>query len=207
MPTAICLNISTLMILIKRMPVYLLSICLLLAAHGVSAQQKATGIIWSRNKLTWNDYQEDNSYEKYPGILARTHTKLHVDEIDTTGYLEKKGINVNVYALMIPVLSWVSKSSLSKTSVLAHEQLHFDIVELIARQFRKQLSGQKITIKNYEKVINTIKKQYFRKLKNMQKEYDQTHRQQWNKWVTTLANGISELENYRSITVFMTLEN
>lgn len=167
---------------------------------------KASAIVWSDNKLTWDDFQDDNSYNKYPSILAKTHTKLYADEIDTTGHLQKKGIHVNVYALMIPSASWVRESSKNKTSVLAHEQLHFDIVEVVARRLRKKLSETKVTIKNYKKVITSINKEHFRMLSKLQAAYDKTHLTKWKHWVDTIHHELNELRSFRPTTVFMQLE-
>ena len=183
----------------------MLYVCL--GALNSTAQVKAEGIIWSSNKLTWDNFQEDRSNVKRPGVLASTLTKLYVTDIDTAMYQQKKGITVNVFALMIPSFSWVKESSLNSKSILAHEQLHFDIVELIARRMRKELSEQKVTIKNYNKAINTIKKQRIKMLAKMQREYDETHRQQWNKWVKDVTNEITELDKYKNTTVFMQLED
>ena len=171
------------------------------------AQQKADGLIWSEKKLIWTDFKEDNSVEKYPGSLARSFVKVHVTDIDTTLHHEKNGINVKVYALFFPTLSWARKSSIGKSSVLAHEQLHFDIGELIARRLRKQLSLQYVSCKNYEAVINKLKKKAFSQLGNMNFEYDKTHKQKWQKWVDDISNELAELDKYKSVEVLIPLEN
>ncbi len=170
-------------------------------------QQKVDGIIWSETKLTWDDFKEDNTIEKYPGTFAKTFWKLHVTDPYTTMALLKKGITVKVYALFIPSLSWTRKSTIGKTSILAHEQLHFDIVELIARELRKELSEESVTANNYEKIIRKAKNKALVKIHAIQNKYDDTHRTKWQKWVDDIHNGLARLASYTSVDVFIALEN
>ena len=188
---------------LKNLTIFFAICCLF--PQAICAQQKADGIIWSEIKLTWDNFQEDNSVEKYPGILARTYTKLYVTPVDTTGYVLDGGVSVKVYALMIPSISWVRQNTIGKNSVLAHEQLHFDIVELIARRLRKELSELKVCCNTYENAINKIKKQYFARLRAMQKKYDDTHKKSWQRWVDEIANGLAELKDYSSPEVFISI--
>ena len=125
--------------------------------------------------------------------------------VDTTGYVLNGGVSVKIYALMIPSISWVRQSTIGKNSVLAHEQLHFDIVELIARRFRKELSELKVCCNTYENAINKIKKQYFARLRAMQKRYEDTHKNKWQQWVDEIANGLAELKDYSSPEVFISI--
>ena len=52
--------------------------------------------------------------------------------------------DAKVYAHFYPDKSWVIKEQ-SSEHILNHEQLHFDITELHARKFRKQLSTLKVS--------------------------------------------------------------
>lgn len=190
----------------RLIQVIVLFIYFCLNTNSALAQQELLGKVWSNEKLEWNDFQENNSIEKEGKILARTYTKLFVANIDTLLHHERKSISVKVYALFIPNLSWVSAGALGKKSVLAHEQLHFDIVELMARRLRRALAEQKVTCKNYEKVIGKLERKAFSNLASMQREYDETHRTKWSHWVTMIEKELAALENYKSVDVSIALE-
>src|SRR5687768_2492955 len=80
-------------------------------------------------KLQWHDFQGE------PGEDARGDAGAAV-QIKAKPFLVKKEIKYDVVALFNRNKSWARGQS---TTLLAHEQLHFDIAELYARKIRKKI--------------------------------------------------------------------
>lgn len=81
------------------------------------------------HKLQWSDYQGvyDNSEAN-----ASTCTELYMDmNKDSSG-----GVVFNVKAIFHPESSFISPTCSKSLYALRHEQLHFDITEVYARQLR-----------------------------------------------------------------------
>lgn len=55
---------------------------------------------------------------------------------------------------------------------LLHEQHHYDITYINANLFVQKLKDAKITVKNYDSVVNRIHDESFAALDKMQNEYD-----------------------------------
>jgi hypothetical protein len=93
--------------------------------------------------------------------------------------------------------SWVDrKDPLAQTpEILAHEQLHFNISEITARDLRKKLRSKKYT-SNYRKEIRGIYEQAIQHGDDMQKRYDKETRhglskeaqQRWSSFVAEQLN-------------------
>jgi len=174
----------------------LFCLALLLSPGLLPAQQQVQAFSWLSKKLEWSDFQEDNSTEKYGSSLARSYWKLDVSDVDTAAMHRTGYARIRITAYFVPSRSWARRSSIGNASILAHEQLHFDIVELFARQLRKKLAETPLTPSNYNKVVQRLKKTSFSRMQAMQEKYDATHRQRWNQWVTEVANGIAALEAF-----------
>jgi hypothetical protein len=89
-------------------------------------------IAWNEfYKLHWYDFQGS------PGEEARGDAGTAV-QIKAKPYLVKKEVRYEVDAFFNRKKSWVRDQS---PSLLAHEQLHFDIAELYARKIRKKIDA------------------------------------------------------------------
>jgi len=97
-------------------------------------------IVWdSDRKLTWKDFKgkPDKNDTIY---VARTFTQIYFE------YEEKDhSIEFDIPCYFYRNLSWSKSKSKKQTSqwLLEHEQLHFDITELMARKVRKEFSEYK----------------------------------------------------------------
>jgi Bacterial protein of unknown function (DUF922) len=176
-------------------------------ATTLTAQQPDTAIVWSETKVMWSDFKEKNSYDKYPYKLAKTSWKLKVDITDTC-HCDNPVVSVNAAALFFPYSSLVRGSATNNSTLLAHERLHFDIVELFARQLRKQLSETQFTLKNYKREVDKIKRKTFLKLHQWQNNYDKETSggndiEKQAQWQVSILKEIAELENYIAITVVL----
>ena len=184
-----------------------LLLILLTFSKATEAQENVTAFRWSTKKLEWSDFQEDNTTHNYAGSLARSYWKLDVGNVDTTNSFQNGTIKLKVVTYFIPSRSWVRQDIAGSKSVLAHEQLHFDIAEVFSRRLRKELSEQMVTPKNYKKAVNKIRNKIFAQERSMQKEYDQTHRQKWQEWVDNVTKWLDELKEYQSEEVLISIEN
>lgn len=179
---------------------HLFFLLIFLQGSLLHAQNKYPGIIWAKEILQWQDYQET---ERIQGghALARTYMKLQAD-IPDSAIVTARGneVRIEIYALMIPAFSYVKKGNANQ-AVLAHEQMHFDIEELFARQLRKAIAEDTFTLKTYKKEIRKIEKQIWHDLREMQDDYDATHRSTdkgHNWWARTIKESLDELEAYKN---------
>lgn len=67
--------------------------------------------------------------------------------------------------------SW-SKKPEQTDAILKHEQLHFDIAELVSRAFRKEADQTKYT-RNYKNEISRMFNRYTFHLQRLQQKYDE----------------------------------
>lgn len=89
-----------------------------------------TYIEWTENySLSWSDFNGK------PGIEAIGDAGTAV-AIKAKPFMVKNKVHYDVYALFNKNKSWYRDQS---STLLAHEQLHFDIAELYARKARKKI--------------------------------------------------------------------
>jgi len=111
-------------------------------------------ILWnSTRKLTWDDFQgAADSTSKYKAL---TYVQIG---LKSEQYNDSICVDVPTY--FYKSLSW--SKSISNSSLLKHEQLHFDIAELMARKIRKEYSNYAfIDIKQGFKDLKDIYRKYY----------------------------------------------
>ena len=182
----------------KTLLKYCLIIALITNYNNSCYSQKSesrTSIIWTKErKLSKSDFKA--LINPRSNVVAETAVNIIIQP-----YTLKKGkYHYRVLAIFYKNKSWLNSYS---SDVLKHEQLHFDIAELYAREMRKkihdtQLSNGKVLESDYRK----IHKQLIREYENFQKEYDSQTKHSTNKtpqknWETIIANRLSNLEKYR----------
>lgn len=87
-------------------------------------------LLWNEfYKLQWDDFQGEPDKRSLGDAATAVHIKAKP-------YLIKRKIHYDVEALFNRKKSWVRDTS---PSLLAHEQLHFDIAELYARKIRRRV--------------------------------------------------------------------
>ncbi|MEO8759283.1 MAG: DUF922 domain-containing protein [Bacteroidia bacterium] len=91
---------------------------------------------WQKNrKLTWDDYQ-GKPQKRFAAASTMYSMYRHI-------YKDANGnIMASIKAYFYPKDSW--KGRYLDDALLAHEQKHFDIVELYARKLRKQMMQLKV---------------------------------------------------------------
>ena len=139
---------------------------LLLGLFQLQAQEK---LEWTEEKLTWKDFEAKPNRQSQ--FLANTNSGFSY----TWGFgmqASKPIFTYEVHAYFYPEQSWVKKGKETPT-LLAHEQLHFDISELYARKMRKWLSAfQPKTINEAKIELKKIHTQVEAERVKMQKAYD-----------------------------------
>lgn len=111
------------------------------------------------------------------------------------------GFSTNVYAHFYPKRSWYKKEHGDKR-ILAHEQLHFDITELYARKFRKQIEQLKVS-NDIREELKRLHERINAELAATQKKYDeetnnsliQVFQDKWNVYV---PKELVKLDAYKS---------
>lgn len=87
---------------------------------------------WSNKQLSWADYQ---GVVTNPSVSASTATGLIMQT-----FVSKEGkVFYVVKAMFYPEKSFVSPTCSMSPAVLEHEQMHFNITEVMARELRKLL--------------------------------------------------------------------
>ncbi len=105
-----------------------------LSATSLQAQPQ---VPWRADRpLTWADFQgapprgNDRDAYTYYGISASSERD------------ERGRITAEVSCVFMPEKSWVRPPAKASAQLLAHEQLHFDLAELHARRFARELPAQ-----------------------------------------------------------------
>lgn len=108
-----------------------------LHAQALTGRGRAL-VCWQENRpLTWRDFQAQAS-ESHPGESLFAATAYAALELTVAaGDAEAGRHTLEVRAAFDKTRAWVRDSTLDKgRRMLAHEQLHFDICELVARKLR-----------------------------------------------------------------------
>ncbi|GLB52216.1 hypothetical protein NBRC110019_12550 [Neptunitalea chrysea] len=126
-------------------------------------------ILWNKeHRLSWDDFRaapDDGS--RAVAITASGISYQLSAELKENAVVE---VDCEVGAYFYPYESWC-KLHLTDKSTLGHEQLHFDISELMAREFRKRIANKKFT-KNVKQEVKEIYFEVSDSLDLLQKLYD-----------------------------------
>ena len=158
-----------------------------------SSFQNNSRVLWSPDKkLNWNQFNgipNTSSTES-----AATKTRIEIGVIS-----KKQIVEFNVQCFFESSKSWAKTKD---SFILLHEQIHFDIAEVAARNLRKELSELKYT--NEMDIKSIIKDVYHKNVKfliNYQTKYDSetNHSRNENKqkiWEERVSELLNNLKNY-----------
>ena len=150
-------------------------------------------------KLTWNEFKAPP--KKNGSAVAVTASgitfEFSVKETDA----RIVSYEAHVYAHFYPHKSWYVKEE-SNDHILAHEQLHFDITELYARKFRKQIAQLKVS-NNLKSELRALHEKINREVAIAQNTYDRESNNSLNKefqakWENHVKNELAKLDAYKS---------
>ena len=152
-------------------------------------------IYWHiRNTVTWRDFR---SVSKLPGNeAARISTGIKYSI-----KIEDKNLTFVVQSFANPKDSYYIKKDKSP-KLLKHEQGHFDICEIFARKFRKQLQATTFNPKSAGSKTEKIYRQTLKDLRKFQMLYDKETNHSIDtamqaKWNMKIAKILSELGQYK----------
>jgi hypothetical protein len=159
-----------------------------------SAQERDRDLIhWSeRKKLSWSDYK--GNADRSTGAAASTATYLGIDY-----NFSPKGLTYKITCSFSKNKSW----GLHKTEyILSHEQAHFDIAEIYARQLNKRMAIYKFNPNTYKEDLRKIYEEVLQEKDQMQNKYDEETNHSINKdkqgeWINTVRLLLTDLDTYK----------
>ncbi|MEZ4803753.1 MAG: DUF922 domain-containing protein [Gelidibacter sp.] len=150
-------------------------------------------------KLSWSQFKGTPRTDlSAVAVTASGITfEFSVKETDT----HVVGFDTKVFAHFYPNKSWYIKEE-GDDHILAHEQLHFDITELYARKFRKQISYLKVN-DNIKFQLRNLHEKINKELAATQNRYDKesdnsVNREFQVKWNIYVKQELAKLEAYKS---------
>ena len=155
-------------------------------------------IIWSKDrKLAWKDFKGTKKPVDGTDVAAVTRCGLGMSTNRVTGH--NKPI-FYVQATFYCNESWYRKDMPMTDEILEHEQGHFDLCEVYARQLRKKLNGANLNAHNLSKEANAIFNKVNDQYTERQKDYDKETRhgqersvqQKWNDVIEEELAGLEE---------------
>ena len=153
-----------------------------------------TYLNWNSNrKLTWNDFQKEA--DASDPLHAMTSTNISVQ-----AHCDGNEMKFDVKCQFSVLDSWTKNKS--SESLLQHEQLHFDITEIYARQLRQKLEQQKSLCTGDKRKFNAVVNKVFADWKKTQERYDAESKHgiddaKQQQWTENVANLLTSLEAYQ----------
>jgi uncharacterized protein Usg len=175
------------------------SILLLSNADGDNAK------LWSTtNKLTWRDFRD--TIITNSDRVALTYSGIRLSYQQTA----PNSASISVYSVMEHNKSWVD--TLKKSDyILSHEQYHFNITEYWCRKIKKDLAAARFTSKNLKEKVESIRKEDFTLMFEMQNQYDTETKHseiepQQKKWERKIDDLLKSVEYYSAESMTVTLK-
>lgn len=157
-------------------------------------------IEWSaKRKLTWNDFKGLSSTAANTGdYAAQTYCSIGFRTNFVTIFTKIKYFVTNSF---ICDSSSVKPEGLNSKVLLRHEQTHFDLAEVYARQLRKEVAEKKLTFSNFTEETNKIYYNVYHDYHRRQKRFDDETDHGRNsvnekKWEETTFKELSELNAF-----------
>jgi hypothetical protein len=158
-------------------------------------------IEWSENrKLTWSDFKGKTN-SKNLNTSAETSCKLSLKSNSVNLFNKAK---LTVTNFFVCNSSWVLPKVKNSSLLLEHEQLHFDLNEIYARQLRKKIVEEKFSYFNLIKESNKIYEEISLLCSKRQELFDAetkhgTENITQKKWEKDIKTELKELEAYSAI--------
>ncbi|AKD04591.1 DUF922 domain-containing protein [Pontibacter korlensis] len=149
-------------------------------------------VTWSVDRrLTWSDF-------KGMPDDANPHHALTAANLAVNAGCKNNQYTYEVKCVFLPQQSWTKNKTSEK--LLAHEQLHFDLTEVHARQLRQDL--QQLTCSNLKGNLSTVVNNAFKKWKAEQDLFDEASRhgldkEQQQAWAASINERLNKLEAYK----------
>lgn len=125
-------------------------------------------IYYSAKPLVWENFKATPPPPSDVGAITRSgfgyRSKL-------SGTSTNGRIDIEVFSFMDPAGSWVRPNK-KNDYVLNHEQRHFDITHIVARDFARKAQALKFSPTNTDKLLSDLYNTSNELLRQMQKAYD-----------------------------------
>ena len=169
-------------------------------AADTSLRIAAESIIWSaERRLTWDDFQGRPDITS--GAGAMTVYLLSYD-----GACTGETFDSRVFSAFLPDQSWVKTAVLLASptinhQALTHEQTHFDLSEVTARQMRRALAAVRQPCAMDDAQLNAIVDRFLRDDFERQRRYDREtahgSSSAWQRdWDTRVVRELRDLSGY-----------
>lgn len=178
------------MILFKKLILPIAVLLILMSATTIAK------ILWQENKpLTKQHFK--GPIDTKSKFMSNTNTTLNIRII------KQKGVTAEVTNYFDPAKSWIKPNA--TVEILKHEQLHFDITEIYARELRQKIKLLQRTITDADVLNMEIKsafKQYARLMEKEQNRYDQETNhsiivEMQKKWSDSVAIRLNNLKEFK----------
>jgi len=147
----------------------LFTICLILPFLLAAQDQSDNLIPWNSQKLVWPDFKgEPDASSEYKAL---TQWRLSYDFQVAISNGAASIARSNVKTFFSRNDSW-TKSSTGSTQLLEHEQGHFDLAEVYARKFRKDLVDYTFKTDKYQKELEGLFNKILAACDKAQTKYD-----------------------------------
>lgn len=154
-------------------------------------------------KLTWSDARR-LTWDDFKGApeAGNPHHALTAANLAVDAKCSNNSFSYEVKCVFLPEESW-SKNKKS-ASLLKHEQLHFDLTEVHARQLRKKLKTLGTSCSNMKENLNTTVNTAFKEWKAEQDLFDESCSHGLNKaeeaaWAENINQRLNELQAYSEV--------
>ena len=156
-------------------------------------------ITWSKDrKLIWHDFKGTKKPVDGTDVAAVTRCGISMSTNRVSGHNKP---TFYVQATFYCNESWYRKDMPMTDEILKHEQGHFDLCEIYARQLRKKLNSANLNASNLSKeanaIFNKVNDQYVERQKVYDKEtnHGQEHSVQ-AKWNRAIVEELTALEEF-----------
>jgi hypothetical protein len=156
-------------------------------------------IEWTANrKLTWEDFKGTAKSISNTNSAAQTYCGFGFQTNYVTILTKTK---IFVSTTFTCNLSWVRPDQKDRADLLEHEQGHFDLCEVYARQLRRKLQEKKLTVFNLNTDANIIFKDVYALYLDRQELYEKEtnyglNRKKQIEWTKTIASELNELSSF-----------
>ncbi|MCJ8165092.1 DUF922 domain-containing protein [Pontibacter sp. E15-1] len=149
-------------------------------------------VVWSADRrLTWDDF-------KAVPEAGNPHHALTAANLAVNTKCTQNSFTYQVNCVFLPTASWTKNTRSGK--LLRHEQLHFDLTEVYARQLRKELA--QLNCANQKEKLKGTVRDVFARWKTAQQAFDTACAHGLNKaeervWAANITKRLHALEAYK----------
>ena len=175
------------------MKIFITALLLLITSITLAQQTNCDSIVWSSTrKLTWADYRG------YPVAATRADARTNYNFLHRW-HVEDNVLTGKVICIFSPCRSW-SKIKTS-TTLLAHEQGHFDIAEYFRRVYNQRILQAKYTPRTLRPIVVQFYIDIQRECEQVQDTYDTetTHglnAEKQSQWLNRIQSMLDSMSQY-----------